>query len=44
MLAAARLSARPVRLAATLGGPPRRLVVTVRAPGRGERWLVFLHG
>jgi hypothetical protein len=39
MLAAARLSARPVRLAATLAGPPRRLVVTVRAPGLGERWL-----
>jgi hypothetical protein len=39
MLAAARLSARPVRLAATLAGPPRRLVVTVRAPGLGEHWL-----
>ena len=39
MLAAARLSAHPVRLAATLAGPPRRLVVTVRAPGLGERWL-----
>lgn len=39
MLAAAHLSARPVRLAATLAGPPRRLVVTVRAPGLGERWL-----
>jgi hypothetical protein len=39
MLAAAALSARPVRLAATLAGPPRRLVVTVRAPGLGERWL-----
>ncbi|MDF2742380.1 MAG: hypothetical protein K0S88_3750, partial [Actinomycetia bacterium] len=23
----------------TLAGPPRRLVVTVRAPGLGERWL-----
>jgi hypothetical protein len=30
---------RWVRLAATLAGPPRRLVVTVRAPGLGERWL-----
>ena len=39
MLAAAHLSARPLRLAATLAGPPRRLVVTVRAPGLGERWL-----
>jgi hypothetical protein len=39
MLAAARLSARPVRLAVTLAGPPRRLVVTVRAPGLGEHWL-----
>jgi transposase len=39
MLATARLSASPVRLAATLAGPPRRLVVTLRAPGLGERWL-----
>jgi hypothetical protein len=39
MLAAARLSPRRARLAATLAGPPRRLVVTVRAPGLGERWL-----
>jgi hypothetical protein len=39
MVAAAHLSARPVRLAAGLAGPPRRLVVTVRAPGLGERWL-----
>jgi hypothetical protein len=39
MLAAAYLSARPVRLAVTLAGPPRQLVVTVRAPGLGERWL-----
>ena len=39
MLAAARLSGRRARLAATLAGPPRRLVVTVRAPGLGERWL-----
>jgi hypothetical protein len=36
MLAAARLS---TRLAATVAGPPRRLVVTVRAPGLGEHWL-----
>jgi hypothetical protein len=39
MLAAAALSASPARLAATLAGPPRRLVVTVRAPGLGDRWL-----
>ena len=26
-------------MAAPLAGPPRRLVVTVRAPGLGERWL-----
>jgi hypothetical protein len=44
MLATAHLSARPVRLAATLAGPPRRLVVTVRAPGLGERWLSFPRG
>jgi uncharacterized protein (TIGR04222 family) len=30
---------RWVRLAATRAGPPRRLVVTVRAPGLGECWL-----
>ena len=39
MLAAARLSTRPARLAATVAGPPRRLVVTVRLPGLGEHWL-----
>jgi len=39
MAARAHLSTRPVRLAATVAGPPRRLVVTVRAPGLGERWL-----
>jgi hypothetical protein len=39
MLAAARLSASPARLAAAVAGPPRRLVVTVRLPGLGERWL-----
>jgi hypothetical protein len=39
MLAAARLSPRRVRLAATVAGPPRRLVVAVRAPGLGDRWL-----
>jgi hypothetical protein len=39
MLAAAHLSTRPARLAATVAGPPRRLVVTVRAPGLGEHWL-----
>jgi hypothetical protein len=44
MLAAARLSTRPVRLAMTAAGPPRRLVVTVRAPGLGERWLSLPFG
>ncbi|HYN17257.1 MAG TPA: hypothetical protein VEY96_04110 [Actinomycetes bacterium] len=39
MLAAARLSTRPARLAATLAGPPRRLVLTVRAPALGEHWF-----
>jgi hypothetical protein len=39
MLAAARLSTSPARLAAAVAGPPRRLVVTVRLPGLGERWL-----
>ena len=37
LLAAARLSPSPARLAATLAGPPRRLVVTVRLPGLGDR-------
>jgi hypothetical protein len=41
MVAAARLSSRPLRLAAAVAGPPRRLVVTVRAPGLGERWHSF---
>jgi hypothetical protein len=41
MVAAARLSSRPVRLAVAVAGPPRRLVVTVRAPGLGERWRSF---
>jgi hypothetical protein len=39
MLAAARLSTRPARLAAAVAGPPHRLVVTVRLPGLGDRWL-----
>ena len=39
MLARATLSSRPARLGLALGGPPRRLVVTVRAPGLGERWM-----
>ena len=39
LLAAARLSPRPLRLAATLAGLPRRLVVLARAPGLGERGL-----
>ncbi len=36
-----RPACRPARPAwpRTLAGPPRRLVVTVRAPGLGERWL-----
>jgi hypothetical protein len=37
MLAAARLSPRPVRLGVTLAGRPPRLVVLARAPGLGER-------
>jgi hypothetical protein len=39
LLAAARLSARPFRLAATVAGRPPRLVVLARAPGLGERGL-----
>jgi hypothetical protein len=39
LLAAAHLSRSPARLAATLAGPPRRLVVTVRLPGLGDRCL-----
>jgi hypothetical protein len=39
MVAAAHLSTRPARLAAAVAGPPRRLVVTVRAPALGDRWL-----
>jgi hypothetical protein len=39
MLAGAHLSTRPVRLAAAVAGPHRRLVVTVRLPALGERWL-----
>jgi hypothetical protein len=39
LLAAAHLSPSPARLAATLAGPPRRLVVTVRLPRLGDRWL-----
>lgn len=41
MLAAATLSSRPARLGLALAGPPRRLVVTVRAPGLGERWMTL---
>jgi hypothetical protein len=41
LLAAARLSARPVRLAATFAGRPPRLVVLARAPGLGERGLAI---
>jgi hypothetical protein len=39
LLAATHLSRSPARLAATLAGPPRRLVVTVRLPGLGDRCL-----
>jgi hypothetical protein len=39
LLAAARLSTGPARLAVAVAGPPRRLVVTVRLPGLDERWL-----
>jgi hypothetical protein len=39
LLAAARLSSRRVRLAATVAGPPPRLVVMARVPGLGERGL-----
>jgi hypothetical protein len=39
LLAAADLSPSPARLAATLAGPPRRLVIVVRAPGLGDRCL-----
>jgi hypothetical protein len=39
LLAAARLSPRPVRLAATVAGPPPHLVVLARVPGLGERGL-----
>jgi hypothetical protein len=37
--ARAHLSPAPARLAATLAGPPRRLVLLVRLPGLGDRWL-----
>jgi hypothetical protein len=39
LLAAAHLSASPARLAATLAGPPRRLVLILRLPGLGDRCL-----
>jgi hypothetical protein len=39
LAAAAHLSRRPARLAAALAGPPRRLVIVIRAPGLGDRWL-----
>jgi hypothetical protein len=39
LVARARLSRRRARLAVAVGGPPRRLVLTVRSPGLGERWL-----
>jgi hypothetical protein len=44
LAARAQLSTRPVRLAATLTGSPRRPVATVRAPGLGERWLSLPFG
>jgi hypothetical protein len=39
LLAAAHLSRSPARLAATLAGPPRRLVIMLRVPGLGDRCL-----
>jgi hypothetical protein len=39
LLAAAHLSGSATRLAATLAGRPRRLVVAVRLPGLGDRCL-----
>jgi len=41
LLAQARLSNRPVRLAATFAGSPLRLVMAVRAPLLGERWATL---
>jgi hypothetical protein len=39
LAAAAHLARSPARLAATLAGPPRRLVMVICAPGLGDRWL-----
>jgi hypothetical protein len=36
LVAAAHLSRSPARLAAALAGPPRRLVIVIRAPGLGR--------
>ena len=41
LLAQARLSNCPIRLAATMAGSPCRLVLTVRAPLLGERWATL---
>jgi hypothetical protein len=41
LLAAARLSPRRLRLAATVAGRPPRLVVLARVPGLGERGLAL---
>jgi hypothetical protein len=41
LLAQARLSNRPIRLAATMAASPCRLVMTVRAPLLGERWATL---
>jgi hypothetical protein len=41
LLAQARLSNSPIRVAATVASPPWRLVMTVRAPLLGERWVTF---
>jgi hypothetical protein len=39
LFARAHLSSSPARLAATLAGPPRRLVLLVRLPALGDRCL-----
>jgi hypothetical protein len=39
LLARAHRSPSPARLAAALAGPPRRLVITIRLPALGDRYL-----
>ena len=41
LLARARLSPSPARLAATLATPPRRLVIVIRLPALGDRCLTL---